>query len=159
MSISRYVAELRQAVGSRLLLLPGASALVRDAAGGLLFQRRSDDGRWSLPAGALDPGETPAEAAEREVREETGLVVRATEVAAVFGGRANRHTYPNGDEAEYLEIVFECEVLGGALRGRDDESVELRYWPAEVAPTLGLPYPPELYTWRRGDAPLFTRSC
>ena len=55
-----------------------AGAIVRDAAGQLLLIQRAHDparGRWSLPGGRVEAGETATEAAAREVREETGLEV------------------------------------------------------------------------------------
>jgi ADP-ribose pyrophosphatase YjhB (NUDIX family) len=152
MPISDYLRELRALVGPRLLLLPGVAAVVRDASGRVLFMRRADDGRWGLPAGAVDPGESPADAIVREVREETGLVVRPTRVAGVFGGRRFRHRYPNGDEAEYVVTVFDCAVAGGALASRDGEALELRYFPPEHAPTLTLPYPRALFGRPTTDA-------
>jgi ADP-ribose pyrophosphatase YjhB (NUDIX family) len=143
--ISTYLRELRGIVGQRLLLLPGVSAIVRDDAQRVLFIRRADDGRWGLPAGAVDPGESPAEAIVREVREETGLAVRVTRVAGVFGGADYRHRYPNGDEAEWVVAVFECDVVGGELTPLDGEALELRYFAPEDAPTLQLPYPRALF--------------
>src|SRR3982750_2227707 len=134
MAISEYLRELRTLVGPRLLLLPGVAAIVRDAEGRVLFMRRADDGRWGLPAGAVDPGESPAEAIVREVREETGLVVRPARVAGVFGGVRFRHRYPNGDEAEYVAVVFDCEVSGGELASRDGEALDLRYFAPAAAP-------------------------
>src|SRR4051794_41874846 len=101
---------------------PAVAALVRDGEGRILLQRRSDNGRWNLPAGAVDPGESPADAVVREVREETGLAVRPVRVAGVFGGRDGlRHRYPNGDEGEFTAIVFECEAGGGALQAGGGE--------------------------------------
>jgi 8-oxo-dGTP diphosphatase len=61
-------------------LVPCVGAVVHDAAGRLLLVRRGRDphaGRWSLPGGRIEPGESPEQAVEREVREETGLSVRA----------------------------------------------------------------------------------
>lgn len=145
MPISTYLRELRAVVGRRLLLLPGVSAVVRDEAERVLFIRRADDGRWGLPAGAVDPGESPADAIVREVREETGLVVRVARVAGVFGGRGYRHRYPNGDEAEWVVAVFECDVVAGELVPQDGEALELRYFAPEEAPTLQLPYPRTLF--------------
>ena len=145
MAISQYLRDLRSLVGQRLILLPGVAAVVRDAEGRVLFMRRADDGRWGLPAGAVDPGESPAEAVVREVREETGLTVRPLRVAGVFGGARFRHRYPNGDEAEYVVAVFDCEVTGGRLATRDGEALELRYFTPEDAPTLTLPYPRALF--------------
>jgi 8-oxo-dGTP pyrophosphatase MutT (NUDIX family) len=151
--ISEYLRALRGAVGARLLLVPGVAALVRDEAARVLLLRRADDGRWGLPAGAIDPGESPAQAVVREVREETGLVVRPTRVAGVFGGRGFRHRYPNGDEAEYTVVVFDCEVTGGELGSRDGEALELRYFAADEIPQLRVRYPRALFDRPRSDAP------
>lgn len=141
MPISKYLRDLRALVGSRMLLLPGVAAIVRDADDRVLFIRRADNGKWGLPAGAIDPGETPAEAVAREVREETGLEVRPARVAGVFGGRDFRVRYENGDEAEYTVIVFDCEVVGGTLSPVDGEALELRYFTPDAAPELQVAYP------------------
>jgi len=47
---------------------------------------KSSGEEWSLPAGAIEPGEAPDEAIRREVREETGLIVEARHVIGAFGG-------------------------------------------------------------------------
>jgi 8-oxo-dGTP diphosphatase len=63
-------------------IVPCVGAVVQDDAGRLLLVRRGREpsrGLWSLPGGRVEPGETPAEAVVREVREETGLLVRAGE--------------------------------------------------------------------------------
>jgi 8-oxo-dGTP pyrophosphatase MutT (NUDIX family) len=142
--ISDYVRELRECVGHRLILLPGVAAIVRDTDGRVLMMRRSDNGRWGLPAGAVDPGETPAEAVAREVHEETGLHVRPTRIAGAFGGKDFRVRYENGDDAEYTVIVFDCEVISGTLAAVDGEALELRYFAPNEAPELPLAYPRSL---------------
>ena len=144
MPISAYLRGLRRKVGTDLVLIPGVAAIVRDAEGRILFQRRSDDNQWSLPAGSLDPGEEPARGIVREVWEETGLRVRPVRILGVVGGAAFRHTYPNGDQIEPTTTVFECRVEGGVLECRDGESQELRYFPPDQLPPLVMPYPPEL---------------
>ena len=149
MPISDYLRDLRALVGSRLLLLPGVAAIVRDAEHRVLFIRRADNGEWGLPAGAIDPGETPTEAVAREVREETGLDVRPSRVAGVFGGPGFRVRYENGDEAEYTVIVFDCEVVGGTLSPADGEALELRYFAPHEAPELQVAYPRTLLEPRR----------
>ena len=75
MPISEYIKGLREKIGHDLVLNPGVAALIHDESGRVLLQRRSYDGLWSLPAGAVDPGESPAQAVVREVWEETGLKV------------------------------------------------------------------------------------
>ena len=144
MGISPYLRELRGLVGTRLLLVPAVAALIRDEEGRILLQRRADDGRWNLPAGAVDPGESPADAVVREVREETGLRVRPVRVAGVFGGRDGfRHRYPNGDEVEFTAIVFECAVVGGTLDAENDETAELGWFRLDERPRLTVEYPLE----------------
>lgn len=146
MPISEYLRELRSVVGTRLLLLPGVAAIVRDSEQRVLFIRRADDGRWGLPAGGIEPGEPPAMAVAREVREETGLEVRPTHIAGVFGGRDFRHLYPNGDEVEFTVVVFECKVIGGTLTPLDGEALELRFFAPNDIPALQLVYPSEVFS-------------
>lgn len=150
MPISDYLRNLRAAYGSRLVLMPGVAAVVWNQAGQVLVEKRSDNGQWGLPAGSIDPGETPAEATVREVFEETGLRVRPTRVLGVFGGIDFRSKYPNGDEVEYTVTVFDCEIIGGKLEILDGESTELEWFNPEDVPYLGLPYPKELFLQRGG---------
>ena len=158
MPASDYILGLREKIGHDPLLNPGVAALIRDDAGRVLLQRRSDDGTWSLPAGAVDPGERPAEALVREVWEETGLRVVPKKLAGVFSGPEFRHTYPNGDQIDVFSVVFVCEVTGGTLHGRDGESLELRYFmPADFpASWLSQRYPAALFGFSVNNDPLFS---
>lgn len=145
MPISDYMRGLREHVGTRLILCPGVAAVIHDDHGRLLVQKRAEDGTWSLPAGAVDPGETPAQAVVREVWEETGLKVVPERVLGVFGGSAGyRFTYTNGDVSEYLVVLFHCRTVGGALGGLDGESLELRYVHAHEIPPMRASYPLDL---------------
>ena len=157
MPASDYILALRAKIGHDPLLNPGVAALIRDDAGRVLLQRRSDDGTWSLPAGAVDPGERPAEALAREVWEETGLRVAPKKVAGVFSGPEFRHTYPNGDRIDVFSVVFLCEVSGGTLGGRDGESLELRYFMPADFPDSGLlqRFPTALFSFTEADEALF----
>jgi 8-oxo-dGTP pyrophosphatase MutT (NUDIX family) len=155
--ISDYLSPLRAKIGHDLLLNPGVAALIHDEAGRVLLQRRSDDGSWSLPAGAVDPGESPAQALVREVWEETGLRVVPEKLAGVFSGAGFLHIYPNGDQVDIFSVVFLCRVIGGTLGGRDGESLELRYMAPAELPDSGLlrRYPDALFSFTGGDEPLF----
>ncbi len=134
MAISAYYKDLRERIGAHLLMIPAVSALVRDADGRLLVHQRPD-GTWSLPAGAIEPGETPAEAVVRETLEETGLLVVPERVAAVVGGESCRVRNHHGHEIEYLVTVFECRISGGAILETSDETVAVRFVPSEDAMT------------------------
>ncbi len=100
----------------------GAEAAVFDDDGKLLLVRRSDDGCWCLPCGWVEPNESPAEAAMRETREETGLVVRATRLVDVFTRKADQGFGPHSA----IAVVYLCEVVGGAIRP-SHEAVEVCY--------------------------------
>ena len=134
MAISPYITRLREFVGHDLLLLPGASAVVRDDEGRILMLRRADNGRWSLPAGMIDPGEQPAEAVLREIREETG--VRA-EIERLGGVAMHAVEYPNGDRCEYLAVWFRCRAVGGRARPDGDESLEVGWFAPDQLPEVG----------------------
>ena len=155
MPISAHIKRLREAVGSELLLLPGVAAVVRNAADEVLVHRRADDGTWSLPGGAIEPGETPAAAAVREVREETGLEVRPARLLGVFGWPRLRLRYPNGDRVEYVAVVFRCEIIGGTLEAQDGEATSFRWCTADELAELGLPYPAEVFAHEAERMPVF----
>lgn len=137
MARSGHVAELRRLVGSRPLLLPSAAVCLYDAEGRLLVARHADGGRWGTPGGAIEFGETPAEAAVREAREELGLEVRPEAIVGVFGGPGFETTYENGDEVAYVTTAFACRVVGGSLSFDDGELLETAY--VDVAAARALP--------------------
>ena len=93
-----------------------AAAVLVIEEGRVLLVRRVNEpfrGLWTLPAGFINGGEDPAQAAERECLEETGLSVRVTRVYDIVAGRE----HPRG--ADFI-IVYQAEVLGGELRADDD---------------------------------------
>lgn len=136
--MSEYIANLRKKIGHEMIMLPSVAALIRDEFGKILAQRRSDNGKWALPGGAIDLGETPSQAVVREVWEETGLHVVPEYLQGVFGGTGYRVAYRYGDHVEYTCLVFECKTIGGTLTPVDGESVELSYFAPEDLPDLGF---------------------
>ncbi len=133
MGVPEYIRHLRAHVGHGLLLLPSVSAVVRNHAGELLLAQRDDDGRWSVVSGIVEPGEQPATAVVREVREETGLEVEPVRLSSVL---AHPHTYPNGDRCEFTNLGFRCRIVGGTARVNDDESVAVGWFPPDRLPEL-----------------------
>ncbi len=93
-----------------------AAAVLVEKDGRVLLVRRVNEpfrGLWTLPAGFVDAGENPAQAAERECLEETALTIRTTRVLDVIAGRE----HPRG--ADFV-IVYQAEVIGGNLKPGDD---------------------------------------
>lgn len=136
MPISDYIRAIRGKIGTDLLLSPGVAAVVINADGEVLLQRRSDNGQWGLPGGALDPGEEPADAVAREVLEETGVEVVPERLVGVYSGPDHHFFYPNGDEVVIVSMVFACRPVSGQPRVNDDESLEVRYFAADALPDM-----------------------
>jgi ADP-ribose pyrophosphatase YjhB (NUDIX family) len=133
--ISAHIARLRAAVGHDLLLLPSVSVLPVDAAGRLLLVRHAghNDG-WGVLGGAVDVGESPAQAAVRETREEIGVEVRLVRLLDVLGGPDYEVSYPNGDRTAYVTAVYEAAIIDGFPAVRDDELSDLAWFtPAQLA--------------------------
>jgi len=141
MTTQSYIQDLRLKVGHDRLMVPSVAAIIHDDRGRLLLQRKAGSEGWSLPAGAIELGDSPEEALNREVFEETGLKVVWASLTDAFGGDAFRYTYPNGDRVEYTVLLYRCQVQFPAAEPIDPETTELRYLGVSDAPQLALPYP------------------
>lgn len=142
MSMSDYIRELRQKVGHDLLVQPAASVAIVDERERVLLCRHSETQNWVMPGGFVEPMEPPADAAVREVWEETGLHVRLTGVVGVFGGPDYSVTYKNGDRVSFVSILFKGEIIGGELRADGEEILEVRF--CSSAEIQNLPHLPRL---------------
>ena len=140
MPISAYIANIRAKIGHDLLLLPGVTAVVINERDEVLLQLRRDTETWAPPSGGVEPGETAADTAIREVLEETGIAVVPERVVAVLSGPDYIVTYPNGDQMATVTTVFRCRPnQAAAPRVNDDESLDIRYFPRDAMPENVLP--------------------
>lgn len=141
MTSPSYIQRIRRKIGHDLLILPSVSAIIHDEKGRLLLQKKVGSEGWSLPAGAIELGETPEAALKREVYEETGFKVESASLSHAFGGDEFRYIYPNGDQVEYTVLMYRCEVRYPPEKPMDPETAELRFFNFADAPPLALPYP------------------
>ena len=132
-----YVRHIREIVGhDELLQVPSVSIALRDGQERVLLVRHSEGDVWLLPGGAIEPTEVPADAAVREMFEETGLLVRLTRLVGVFGGPEFVVHYRNGDRTSYVMAVFEATSTGGAEHPDAAEVLQLRFVTAPEAAAL-----------------------
>lgn len=113
--------------------LIGVGALIVEKGRVVLIKRGKAPllGEWSIPGGMLELGETLRQGAEREALEETGLVVRATELLGVFDrvvpDSAGKIIY------HYVLIDFLCQRISGELLAGADAADAQWFTPEEVA--------------------------
>jgi ADP-ribose pyrophosphatase YjhB (NUDIX family) len=99
----------------------------------VLLTKESIDGLWALPGGWADVNTSPAESIEREVREETGLHVRATRLVALHDKR--KRDYPFQIPHAY-KAFFLCEEIGGEIIQGTLETLEARFFELDSIPPL-----------------------
>ena len=124
MPMSDYIRGLRAKIGNDLLLVPTVAIFAFDGDGRVLLVRDAQTGQWTSPGGMVEPDETPATAAVREVWEEAGVHVELTHIVGVFGGPGYGTTYDNGDRMAWISTVFGARALRGDARPDGVETVE-----------------------------------
>lgn len=95
-------------------LVPSASVFVQDEAGAVLLIERTDNGRWSIPGGAMDPGESLTGCAVREAREETGIEVEVTGLVGIWTSPGHRIEYTSdGEVRQEFTVVYRARRTAG----------------------------------------------
>jgi 8-oxo-dGTP pyrophosphatase MutT (NUDIX family) len=114
-------------IGKQGKIRLGCSAAILNEHGQILLTRRADNGQWCLPGGGVEPGESVAEACEREVFEETGLRVRVRHLVGVYSHSDQLIVYADGGRFQIVALHFEVEVTGGEL-GLSNETTDVGYY-------------------------------
>jgi ADP-ribose pyrophosphatase YjhB (NUDIX family) len=150
---------LRAPIFSRPTPLAVGDAAVIDDAGRILLVQRADNGKWAMPGGALEVGETPAEGVVREALEETGVCCRAVALVGVFDSRlcgtiSRYHLY---------QLVFLCKPLDGEEAGAPSHANEVldKGWftedalPEDIDPGHVSRIPEAFRVWRKEGGAFF----
>lgn len=88
--VKDYIKWIRSKVGHEKVILVFAGGCVFDERGRVLLQKRGDSGNWGFPGGAIELGETPENAAIRELKEETGLDVVVNSLIGIYTDSVER---------------------------------------------------------------------
>jgi ADP-ribose pyrophosphatase YjhB (NUDIX family) len=131
-------------------LASGEAVVLRD--GKLLLVRRTDDGLWALPGGITDPGETLAQSARRELREEAGIDGQVAQLLGIFDSRL----WHSEKKIHFYHAVFLIEAAEPEPRPSPEVSAALYFGEDELPPLspghhLRAPF---VFRQLRGEAPI-----
>lgn len=147
MPVSPYLKSLRSRIGNDLLLLPAVSAVIRNDAGEVLLALSHGDEEWALIGGGLEPGEEPASAVLREIREELGVEARISQIVGAYGGEDMFITYPNGDRCAYVTTAYACQLVSETFTIEEDELREVAWFtPADMSRLETQPFVARILT-------------
>ncbi|NMO50930.1 NUDIX domain-containing protein [Actinoplanes sp. TBRC 11911] len=119
-------------------LVPSANVIVTNEDGEILLIRRSDNGNWALPGGAMDIGESLPETAVRETAEETGIDVEITALVGIFTDPRHVILYTsNGEARQEFSVVFAARPTGGAPT-TSAETTEVQWVPVREIASLPM---------------------
>jgi ADP-ribose pyrophosphatase YjhB (NUDIX family) len=119
-------------------LVPSVNVIVTNDAGDILMIRRSDNGNWAVPGGAIDLGESLPQAGVRETREESGIVCEITGLAGTYTDPRHVILYTsNGEARQEFSIVLTARAVSG-VPTRSSESTEVRWVPRDQVEALAM---------------------
>ncbi|WP_157254716.1 NUDIX hydrolase [Nonomuraea typhae] len=119
-------------------LVPSVNVIVTNAEGELLMIRRSDNGNWAVPGGAIDLGESIPAAAIRETLEETGITCEITGLSGTYSDPRHVILYTsNGEARQEFSLVLIGRAVGGTPTP-SEESREVRWVPRDQVVVLPM---------------------
>lgn len=130
-----YIESLRSIIGTAPIIAPGSAIIVMNNDHELLLQLRSDTKDWGIPGGGMELGDSFEETAKKELYEETGLITNHLEILGVASGKEFYYKFPHGDEIYNATVIFKAMAISGNLK-KDEESLELAYFPLDSLPVL-----------------------
>ncbi len=131
-----YLGQLRKIVGQKRIIVPGVRAVIRDKQGRVLLIHRRDTGRWGMPAGAVEIGDSALDSLKREVKEETGLNVLDATPFALYSHSRYSFEYPNGDRVQMFALAFRVDRWDGELVQKTDETIGAEFFSTDNLPDL-----------------------
>ena len=130
-----YIEDLRNIIGHRCISLTGSVVIITASEGRILLQKRTHPkGKWGLPGGLMELGESCEETAVREVREETNLEIDNIKLFGVYSGNDFYCTGETGDEWYVVVIAYTCKDFCGEVKINDGESEELCWFTLDEIP-------------------------
>ena len=118
--------------------VPSVNVVVVNGAGEILLIRRTDNSNWAVPGGAIDLGESVAQAAVRETREESGIECAIIGIVGIYSDPKHVIVYTsNGEARQEFSIVLTARPVGGQPTP-SRESSEVRWVPEAELPSYKM---------------------
>ena len=130
-----YIEELRAIIGQRRVILNGCIAFIENTQGQILMQQRKYPyGKWGLPGGLMELGESTEETVKREVLEETGLKLGKLSLFGVYSGKNYLCIAQNGDEFYVVTTVYTTSEYQEEVSVNDEESLTFEWFYVHALP-------------------------
>jgi len=113
-------------------IVVAVTAFVQDGQGRILMIRRTDNGLYAIPGGALELGETLTQAVCREVMEETGVAVDVIDLIGIYSDPGHVIEFANGEVRQEFSVCFRAIPVSGELRTSDESDEVLWVDPADL---------------------------
>jgi 8-oxo-dGTP pyrophosphatase MutT (NUDIX family) len=118
-------------------VVPSVVAFVQNDAGDVLVIQRSDNGRWALPGGGHDVGESISDTVVREVWEETGIKAEVIDMSGIYTDPGHVMLYDDGEARQQFSICFRARPIGGRVR-TSNETTQVRWVAPADLPELDI---------------------
>ncbi|MBR4555024.1 MAG: NUDIX domain-containing protein [Ruminococcus sp.] len=130
-----YVSYIRGMVGHEPVMLIAGGMILHDGEGRILLQQRRDCGKWGISGGICELGETAAQAAHRELLEETGLTASEEYLLGIYSSNEIREL-ENGDKVQTFTVVLVGHVTGGTPTEGNEETAALGWFAENEIPEI-----------------------
>jgi ADP-ribose pyrophosphatase YjhB (NUDIX family) len=118
-------------------VVPAVTAFVQSGDGQILMERRTDNGRWGLPGGTHQTGESISQTVVREVAEETGLIVEVDRMVGIYTDPRRVIAFSDGEVRQEFSMCFAAHVVDGELKA-SEESFEVAWIEREALDRLDI---------------------
>ncbi|MGW7065977.1 NUDIX hydrolase [Streptomyces sp. NPDC054855] len=118
-------------------IVPSVVAVAVNDAGEVLLIHKTDNNLWALPGGGVEVGESAADAAVRETKEEAGIDVEVTGLVGIYTNPGHVMAYDDGEVRQQFSICFTARITGGELR-TSSESKEVAFVEPSTLPDLNI---------------------
>lgn len=114
-------------------VVPSVVAIIQDNQDRLLLIHKTDNGKWALPGGGHDPGESVTDTVIREVKEETGYDIEVITITGTYTNPRHVMAYDDGEVRQQFSLAFRARLVGGQMQTSSESDEVVWLTPDELA--------------------------